>query len=474
MTYRDALAYLDALTNYERLHHPRAMREVRLERMQLLCERLGNPQRRFRSILVAGTNGKGSICAMIYEILRAANLPVGLYTSPHLEDLRERIRVSAGDGSSSPADTDWIREEEFAAIVQRLRPAIEHVRRDSAHGSPTYFEALTAAAFLQFVQRGVDLAVLEVGLGGRLDATNVVDQAVSVLGPIGLDHTDILGTDLLSIAKEKAGIIKPKSNVISATQAPEVLALFRAVASEQGCPVYEYGQQLCSDIVSHGPQGMRLIIHGARGRYDDLSLPLVGRHQAENATLAVTAVELLSDAGIPHSAVRTGLAQLHWPGRLEVIRTSPLVVLDGAHNPHAACVLRQALEELWPDRPKHLVIGMSADKPIQAVVEVLAPLASSVTCTASRHPRACDPYRVAEVLTPYTQDLTVIPDAVDAYTYCLNMSEPDDLIVITGSLFLVAELRAALRRPHATASARRARRAKPLGETAPSGSLTTP
>ena len=212
-----ALSFLESLINYERMHDAPAMRTISLERMRLLCDRLGQPQQRFRSVVVSGTNAKGSICAMIYAILRAAGLPVGLYTSPHLEDLSERIRM----GRAASTD-DRISHPELSQLIGRIRPVAEAIHRDTFHGAPTYFEALTAAALTHFADRGASLAVLEVGLGGRLDATNAVDPSVSVIGPIGLDHTDVLGHDLISIAKEKAGIMRPGRMILSAAQPPEV------------------------------------------------------------------------------------------------------------------------------------------------------------------------------------------------------------------------------------------------------------
>lgn len=448
MTYDDALAYLSSLTNYEQTHQPEAMRTVPLSRMRALCARLGDPQAGFRSLLVAGTNGKGSICAMSYEILRAAGLRVGLYTSPHLEDLRERIRVSAegGNGKSEGRDpeSDWISEEAFASLIARMQPAIESFP-GSADGPLTYFEALTAAAFLHFAAQRVSIAVLEVGLGGRLDATNVVEPAVSVIGPIGLDHTEVLGRDLVSIAKEKAAVMRPGRPVISAPQAPEVAGLLRDVAAAQGAPLAECGRQLGVDILAHEPaSGLRVSVRGTRGRYEPLRVPLIGRHQADNALMAIAAVEALAGEGAPYRAVEAGMSATRWPGRLELVHERPLVVLDGAHNPSAARILAQALQELWPDRPKHLLLGMSRDKAVQEVGEPLIPLASSVTCTKSRHPRAGDPHELAESVRRFGVRTAVMPDARDACTYLLNTVHPEEMIVVTGSLFLVGELRAAL------------------------------
>ena len=456
MTYQDALDYVATLTNYEQHHDAPAMRAVTLERMQQLCERLGNPQQRFRSILVAGTNGKGSICAMLYAILRAAKFRVGLYTSPHLENARERFRVSAHTAGSS----DWISEDAFASVIERLKPFID----ESAHapqGPLTYFEVMTAAALLHFAQQRVQIAVLEVGLGGRLDATNVAEPAVSVLGPVGFDHTDILGHDLVAIAKEKAGVMRAGHPVVSAPQEPAVAACLREATAASGCPLIEVGHALSSEVLAHSVDGLELSVRTPRGRYDDLQLPLLGRHQADNAAVAVAAVEALSETGVPHRAVRSGLAKVSWPGRCEVVQEAPVVLLDGAHNPQAATTLRATIEELWPEREIHLLVGMSADKPVRPVGECLGPMATSVTCTRSHHPRACPAQQLADQWRPFNRRLHVIDDPIDAYTYLLNRCAPEAVIVITGSLFLVGELRTALWKAHIrTRTVRRPRRTR--------------
>ena len=448
-TYQDAVAYLDSFVNYERAHQPDAMRQVTLEPMRRLCARLGNPQRRFRSILVTGTNGKGSICAMLYSMLRETSLRVGLYTSPHLEHLRERIRVwdshaeSRGDRPREHGD-DWIRADEFASLVERLQPVLEDMR----HEPLTYFEIVTALAFAYFKERQVEIAVLEVGLGGRLDATNVVDQAVSVIAPIALDHADVLGPDPASIAREKAGIIKPRQVVITAAQEPQVADVLRQVCEAQGVPRFAWGQDLTAAVHRHDAEGLEASITGLRGIYESLTIPLIGRHQAQNAALAVGALEALSTTGIPHAFVEQGLPRVEWPGRLEIVSDSPVVVMDGAHNPHAAQALRDTLLELWPGRAIHLLIGMSADKPVDDVGNLLGSLAVSATCTRSRHPRALEPTELARRLARWCPDVHVMSDPVDAYTYLINAVPKEDVLVVTGSLFLVGELRAAIRHSH--------------------------
>ena len=448
MTYDEAIAYLDSLTNYERTHDPEAMRRVRLARMRRLCQQLGDPHRGFRSVLVTGTNGKGSICAMLYSMLRESSLRVGLYTSPHVEHLRERIRVwtTGSTAEERSHGDDWIGAEEFAKLVEQLQPLLERMRLKFPQHPPTYFEALTAIAFMQFSQRGVEVAVLEVGLGGRLDATNVVDQAMSTIAPIDVDHTDVLGTEPVLIAKEKASIIKPRQTVISSPQQGGVMEVLRAACDAQGVPLLVGGQDLTVRIEHHDLDGLQVSLTGQRGIYESLQIALIGRHQAINAAVAVGALEALSTTGVPYSIVERGLARVEWPGRIEVVNHDPFVLMDGAHNVHAAAALAETLRELCQGRQIHLLIGMSSDKSVEGVGKVLGSLVVSATCTKSRHPRALEPVKLAERLSPFCPDVHVMSDAADAYTYLLNAVSPKDVIVVTGSLFLVGELRAALRK----------------------------
>jgi dihydrofolate synthase/folylpolyglutamate synthase len=417
------------------------MRKVPLARMRQFCARLGDPQRRYRTILVGGSSGKGSICVMIAAIARAAGLRVGLYVSPHIQDVRERIQVGASHGERYR----WIGKEELAALVARVQPLIEQMR--TARGGPvTYFEAVTALAFLHFAQQRVSLAVLEVGLGGRLDATNVVEPVVSVIGPIGLDHQDVLGRTLSAIAAEKAGIMRPGRPVLVAPQPLEALAQLRQRADSLGARWCAYGSRIQATVLAQEPRGQRVRIQGVRALYEDIAIPLIGAHQAENAALAVSAVEWLAEDGAPYAAVREGLARVRWPGRLEVVQEDPVVLLDGAHNPPSIDALREALALWWPQRPVHLVLGMSADKASPSVVKAFARFAVSVTCTQSAHPRACDAQVLLRRVGRACSVKMAIADPRDAYTYVLNTSAATDVMVVTGSLFLVGQLRAALRR----------------------------
>ncbi len=442
MTYQEALKFLNAFTNYEKAPKPLAMRWMKLERMRHLCALLGDPQRAFRSILVAGTNGKGSICAMLYAMLQQSTRRTGLYTSPHLKDLRERIRVwpLAGADTSSAAN-DWISEGDFSKAAARVEQAVAIMRRGSRKETPTFFEILTACAFVHFEQQGVEIAVLEVGMGGRLDATNVVDQAVSVIGPLGLDHTAVLGSDMPAIAKEKAGIIKPNQIVISAPQPEDVTEILRVSCEGNGVSLAICGQDFDASILAHDSNGLRLDVRGMRNTYRGVALSLIGRHQAENAAVAVAALEALSDAGSPHTLIERGLPQAVWPGRIELVNESPTVMMDGAHNPQAAQALAETLKEVLPNRRIHMLLGMSTDKDADGVARALGPLAASITCTSSAHPRALDPAALAERVKPYCSDVHVMADCADASTYLLNAIDPSDVLLITGSFFLVGALR---------------------------------
>lgn len=285
-------------------------------------------------------------------------------------------------------------------------------------------------------------------MGGRLDAVNVVDQAVSVFGPIDMDHADILGADPARIAGEKAAILKPGQVALTAPQQDGVAAVLRASCEERGVPLWTAGRDLTAAIAQHTLDGLQLTLTGLRGIYESVELPLVGRHQALNAALAVGAVEALSGTGIPHGLVERGLAKVEWPGRIEVVSDEPLVLLDGAHNTQAAAALREALLELCAGRPIHLLVGMSSDKSPEQIGELLGGLAVSVTCTRSRHPRAFEPVELARRLAPFCRDVHVMSDPADAYTYLLNAVSGPAALVVTGSLFLAGELRRALRQAH--------------------------
>ncbi len=409
-----------------------------LERIAALLRRLGDPQRRLRVCHVAGTNGKGSTAAALASILRAAGYHVGLYTSPHLEGYEERVRINGRRVSSARLD------RALAAVAEAVGPGLDGER-------PTPFEAVTAAAYLLFAAAGVDVVVQETGLGGRLDATNVVEEPeVVILTPISLDHTDRLGRDLELVAAEKVAVIKRGSPVVTGRQEERVLSLIGERASALGCPLRCLGshfQPLAARVTWEGT-GFDLRLPDRLWR--DLFLPLPGRHQADNAACAVAACELLAVRGwrVDETAVRRGLAATRWLGRLETVRRRPRVVLDVAHNPAGAAALAAALRELAGGSPVVLVVGLLGDKDAAGFLAALAGLASSLILTGTRGTRgrsAAELAAVAESLArggcPVAPSVVVAEDAAAALRTAAATAGPGGVVCVTGSFTLVGEAR---------------------------------
>lgn len=408
-----------------------------LESLRGLLERLGNPERLLPAVLVAGTNGKGSTAAMLESIVRAAGLRSGLYTSPHLERVEERIRV---------------RGEPIASAL--LATALDRVlvaARGEGLETPTYFEAVTAAAFLAFAEARVELAVLEVGLGGRLDATNLSDPLVSVITPIALDHTEWLGRSLAEVAREKAGVMRAGRPVVLAPQEPEAArALLTAAHAEGARPIHARERAALLASESRGLAGSRLqvALDGARL---DIDLPLPGAHQVENATVAIAAAATLADGGftaLDRDAIRRGLRAARWPGRLESL-TPPgaraTVLLDAAHNPHGVASLARFLSGLG--RRHVLVFGALADKDFANMLPPLAAGADAVVLTRPESPRALEPELLRPLLpAPGPARLEVDPVAALDAGLELAASSGADLVVVAGSIYLIAAVRRELAR----------------------------
>ncbi len=431
MDYQQAIDYLASYTDYEiapRLAHNAANYDLR--RVEELLSRAGNPHRRVRSVHVAGTNGKGSTAAMIAAVLTASGYATGLYTSPHLHTWRERIRV----------DGELISEAELTALVSRLQPGVEAVNRRAAYGRLTTFEILTVLAFAHFAGKGADFQVLEVGMGGQFDATNVITPEVGVITSVSLDHTEVLGSTLAEIAGEKAGIIKPGGIVVLSPQTDEVDRVIEDTCRRRGAGLVRVGRDVIGRATGFEDGGQRLQVKGRRGTYE-LSLPLLGRHQRDNATTAVAALEVLAEKGfnISREGIARGLAQVSWPGRLQVIGQRPLIVVDGAHNPDGARRLVESLGECFDFERAVLVIGASDDKDVAGIVSELAPFFKSVVATHSHHPRALAAAAVGAEFARHGVEAMSVDDLPAALAQAVSLAGEGGLVCVAGSLFIVAE-----------------------------------
>ena len=412
MNYPDSVQFLYALGNEIKTAR------LGLDRITQVLDALGRPQERVPFVHVAGTNGKGSTCSMIESGLRAAGHRTGLFTSPHLAEPTERIQI---DGRPISAGR-------FTAAFEQVHTAVERVL--DMH--TTYFETVTAMALIVFAEERVDTVVLEVGLGGRLDATNVVTPELCVITPIDFDHEQYLGRSLEGIAAEKAGILKPGVPAVFARQRPEAAGVLDARAAELGIPV----TRTCDWSV----RDLAMDARCSRFRLRDLRIhcPLAGEHQVENA---VTAAVALTQLGVPGAAIETGIAQARWPGRLELVRQHPDIVVDGAHNPAGARALAGYIDRFYHDHPVRLIFGAMRDKAIDEISGTLFPRAHQVIVTAPRQTRALAPEALSEII--HHPNMRIAATLEDALALVRDAA-PEEVIFITGSLFLVAEARALL------------------------------
>jgi len=426
MNYAAALDFLLSRTDYERWPGYNYASRFDLRRTEDLLQRLGNPHLSAKAVHIAGSKGKGSTSAMIAAGLQAAGYKTGLYTSPHLVTLRERIQV---DGKP-------ILKRELESVVSGMRPHVEAVDREGTYGELSTFELLTAAAFVYFQQSKVDFQVLETGLGGRLDATNVVTPEVCVITSISLDHTEVLGDTIAKIAAEKAGIIKPGRPVVSSPQPEEAAEVIRETCKKKGARLISVGSEVIWRKLDSDLSGQSLEVQGLKGSYR-ITIPLLGAHQLQNAAAAVATLEVL---GLPRKSIEAGLAKTNWPGRLQILRRRPLLVVDGAHNRDSASKLKEALKEYFHFDHLILIIGTSADKDVSGIVEELAPVADSVIVTRSRHPRATKPEVLVGEFARVGVKAEVAEDITRAVAKALKRAGRKDLICATGSLFLVGEM----------------------------------
>jgi len=433
MTYEESVRALIALGRELAAPQQARVQKFGLVNIRTLVEVLGNPHSASPSIHIAGTNGKGSTASMLDSILRVSGFRTGLYTSPHLERINERIRIGGED----------ISEEKFAAAWTRVEAVIESLLASgklAAH--PTYFECITALAFVAFAEASVNFAVYEVGLGGRLDATNIVEPQVAVITSVDFDHESFLGYSIEEIAVEKAGIIKTGAWVASSVERPEARAVIRARCHEVGARLVEVDDAWQVEVTGASGGCYRAI---ARSPVSKITLEpsLAGRFQIRNALAAATAAQLLAERGFPvrDEAIEQGIHSARWPGRLERLQEHPTVFLDGAHNPSGATQLLAFWKENLQGHRILLVYGAMRDKAVDEIAGLLFPAADLVILTQPLQPRAISAPLLAEMTGHLAKSSLVIPDPAEALRHALDIASPDDAIFATGSLYLVGDLR---------------------------------
>lgn len=435
MTYADARAWLDGRSNLERRPDPEAWTRVKLERVERLMALLDHPERGGpRFVHIAGSKGKGSTSALVDSVLRAAGCRCGLYTSPDLCSRRERIRV---DGEPIP------REAVARLVEERLQPAAERYEAEGWGDELSFFDLHTALAFCWFAECGCEWAVVEVGLGGRLDATNVLTPTVCAITSLSYEHTAFLGTSLAQIAGEKGGIVKPGVPVVLAPQVDEALAVLLRLAAERDAEVLTAcGVEPRAPLVeADGDRlGQSVAINWGEGEPHEVLLPLLGAHQLENAAVARTVLAALARVGetrLTAAAVAAGFAAVQWPGRLQVLARRPWLVLDGAHNPDSALRLQQSLA-LFPHERLWLVVGAARDKDVAGFLAELAPHAEAVLlCGLPGHPRLAEPESLVPLAREHCPRVAVAAGPRQALALAQHLADDHDLIVVTGSLYLV-------------------------------------
>ncbi|MEN8615380.1 folylpolyglutamate synthase/dihydrofolate synthase family protein [Dehalogenimonas sp. THU2] len=435
-SYQSTLDWLYNFVDYESVARPRDPSRYDLRRVSLLLEKLGHPHLKARTVHIAGSKGKGSTAAMVFSALRQAGFKTGLYTSPHLIETTERFKIGGRD----------ITEAEFTALVETLKPLVLAINVEARYGLLTTFEIMTVLAFAFFAEQNVEWQVIEVGLGGRLDATNVVSPEVSVITTINLEHTEVLGNTLPEIAAEKAGIVKPGVPVVTAPQPKEVMNVIEAACRRRGSPLRRADMTVVSP--SRWEDVRQLFSIGGRLARYDIDLPLLATYQRLNATVAVAALETLIEHGaaIEKDHIERGLAETVWPGRFQIVRRDPLVILDGAHNPAAARELVDSLHAILPERPHPavLVIGASSDKDIYGMADILRPEFSEVVVTKARHPRSMDTKQVGRSFEMRGMAVNYTSSVAEALALGVKLAGSDGLVCVTGSLFVVGEALASI------------------------------
>lgn len=476
MSYQKAIKYLESFINYERISDWGYKESFKLDSFKDFLNIIGNPQNAFSSIHVAGSKGKGSTCAFISYILREAGYKIGLYTSPHLTDFRERIRILRHKSTprfftlhpersrrihdfaqggqvykNSVCFEGKISKAELADLVERLKPAIDKYNRISPYGALSFFEIYTALAFVYFKEEKIDFAVIETGLGGRLDATNVVNSLVCAITPISYEHTQRLGNTLREIAREKAGIIKkPQSSrvpghkliVVTASQEKEALNVIKNKCKRVGAKLFEAGKDIICEKTKNG-----FTVKGILGKYPNLNIKLLGRHQLMNATVAIGVIEGLRLSGVKVGvdSIQNGAYNTFWPGRCEVVYRNPLIVLDGAQNAASAGVLKKAIKESFSYRRLILVLGISSDKDKKGICGQLCDFADEIILTQADNPRAADVNGMEEIIrkqsVEYKGQIIKTKNVKSAMEKAKDIAKKSDLILFTGSLFVAGEAR---------------------------------
>jgi dihydrofolate synthase/folylpolyglutamate synthase len=434
MNYHDVLRYLYGLVDYEKRRIERySPREFKIDRVVSLLDKLGNPHQSYPTLHIAGTKGKGSVSAMMAGVAQAAGLRTGLYTSPHLHTYRERMQINR----------EPISRGDMTALVEEIEPTVASIP------DLTTFEVTTALAFLYFERAKVDLAVMEVGLGGRLDATNVITPEISIITSLSLDHTYLLGDTIGEIAGEKGGIIKEGVPVVTAPQEEEALVVLRNIAEERHAALTTVGKDWTWEPVERTLDGQKIRVNrtDAASPFDSTyEVKLIGDFQQENAAVAVAATATLHETGHPWAtpaALHASLADVQWAGRMEVLNREPLLIIDSAHNPYSAETLASSLQTWFPETSWILIYGASNDKDISGMLEALLPISEHVIVTRSYHPRAAAPYSLADMCADLGRGAEIAVNSARALEQAFAKLERGWGIVVAGSIFIAADVREA-------------------------------
>jgi dihydrofolate synthase/folylpolyglutamate synthase len=429
MNYQEALEYIHGTVKFGS--------KLGLKNITELLKRLDDPHKAFPSVHVAGTNGKGSVTSMTAKMLHKAGYKVGMFISPYLERFTERIQVNFEE----------IPQDDLARLTRLVREKVNEMVRDGFN-HPTEFEIVTTLGFLYFAEQKVDIAVVEVGLGGRLDSTNVITPLVSVITSISFDHVNVLGDSLREIAFEKGGIIKPEVPIVSYPQDREAAEVIEDLAKQRNAPYYPVDANKIKEKYSTFREQC-FDFHCKEQTFKDIRIHLPGKHQMLNAACAITAVMVLRDKGfvVSDDMIYEGMESAHWPGRLELIKENPTVILDGAHNPSGAKALADAIGLYFADKKVHLILGVLKGKDADNVAKILCSVASDIIITKADSPRGLETSELADIVRKYHSQIEIQPRARDAISVGINRirdESEDSILVISGSLYLIGEARTIL------------------------------